>query len=537
MKKTGIIRKVNILIIIILVFGFFISDLSPVSALIRAEAAEGISLTNVVLKPGKTKKISVEGLGTGFTWTSDNTSVAKITRKVKADNNATITAKAEGVAIITATNGKRTFQCSVVVMEKQETSAPADAGTRETTSKAYKNIFVFDKSGTVSITRSKKTISAVKDMKLKNDDYSVVGNNSFLRLCMDDDIYAYFESGTEFAVSKGWFGKIKVCMTKGEMILEVQKKLDKDNSFTVYTPNSSMSIRGTVVAIKTIPEKDGKITTVNYVLEGQAEVTYKDKKTKKDKVITLKAGEGWQTTTNKKGKVVSNKKADASKFDFENIDISKLKGADGAEMIVNRPGNKDDKDNGSGDNNGTDPGNTGNDNSSQTGDGYEPAVPATFDYDIWAFSSGESTEEFPSENIVINRSYDIFGVLRHKTQNIFTAPDPDKGVNVEVSDVTDWFYDSNKVTRVKTTERIEHSVAGAGNVKDTVTKTETRYNSESIKIYYYSIDSTYETSIWYDDLGREAEYLRLTVSNNKVVEHYTCSYNKSGEVIQNHLTQ
>ena len=534
MKKTGVGKRAYLFIIMALVFAFFISDISPVSALVKAEAAEGISLTSVVLKPGKTKKISVEGLGTGFTWTSSNSSVAKITRKVKADNNATITAKSEGVAVITATNGKRTFQCSVVVMEKQETTAPADAGEKATTSKTYKNISVFEKSGTVSVTRSKKTISAVKDMKLKNDDYSVVGNNSFLRLCMDDDVYAYFESGTEFAVSKGWFGKIKVCMTKGEMILEVQKKLDSDNSFTVMTPNSSMSIRGTVVAIKTIPGNDGKTTTINYVLEGTAEVTYKDKKTKKDKVVTLKAGEGWETTTNKKGKVVSNKKADASKFDFENIDISKLKGADGADMIVTgRPDleqNTDkDPDKDKNDNTGTDPDNDQPGDSTGT-DSYEPAVPAKFDYDREAYSYGDSDEEMVGDNCMVEKTYDIFGVVRHKRQTIIYASE---GNSNHSESCTDSYYDSNRVLRVTVTTFMEFfenfDATASGTVKEKVTTTETHYSVDGVKVYYNSVDETYDSTTWYDDQGREAEYMRMTVADNRIVEHIIYSYNKNGD--------
>ena len=252
-----------------LVLLFIIPDF-PVSAPLRAKAAASISLNNVVLKPGKTKKISVEGDGTGFTWTSSNTAVAKVTRKVKADNTATITAKGEGVAVITATKGKNVYTCSVVVMETASTEAPE--GEKATTSKGFKDITVFDKDGTVSVLRGKKTtLKATKNMKLKNDDFTTVGADSFLRLCMDDDSYTYFESGCEFAVSKGWFSKIKVCMTKGEMIVEVQKKLKDNDSYTVITPNTSMSIRGTVVAIKTVPEKKGQTTTYNYVLEGTAE--------------------------------------------------------------------------------------------------------------------------------------------------------------------------------------------------------------------------------------------------------------------------
>ncbi|MCR5767559.1 MAG: DUF6273 domain-containing protein, partial [Lachnospiraceae bacterium] len=103
--------------------------------------------------------------------------------------------------------------------------------------------------------------------------------------------------------------------------------------FTVITPNTNMAIRGTVVAVKTIPQKDGSCKTINYVLEGSVEVTLAN-----NKKITLKAGEGWETTTNKKGKVTESKKTDASDLDFKDIDVKQLKGADGAEIIINKGG-------------------------------------------------------------------------------------------------------------------------------------------------------------------------------------------------------
>ena len=570
-------RKLCVTIVLTLILALVIPDVLP-SKLNKAAAATGIDVTNVVLKPGKTKKVTIEGLGTGFTWTSSNTSVAKITKKVKADNTATITAKGEGVAVITATKGSNTYTCSVVVLDKVETTDTS--GNKTTKSKSIKDITVFEKNGTVSVVRSKKTLNAAKDMKLKNDDYSIIGKDSFLRLCLDDDSYAYFESGTEFAVSKAWFSKIKICMTKGEMILEVQKKLDKEDSVDVITPNASMSIRGTVVALKTIPGDDGKMTTISYVLEGTAEVTYKDKKTKKNKVVTLKAGEGWETTTNKKGKAVSNKKADASKFDFENIDLSKLKGADGNEIVVigkdidkdagNGSDNGKDTDTGKDTDNGTDSGsdkgqdtNTGNDkntdsnsdsgNDSNTGsnednsdqtsgeDSFEKAIPAAFDYDPNSYDVMESKEDRLGETTFVIKEYDFLGVIRHKSQTVETWYDNNQpeengknGNNIyygtESFTNTDWYYDSNSVLRVYTTNRTEYSPDSAsGNGKEKIYTTETRYNASKTKIYENSVDDMYDTTTWYDDQGRIAEYIRLTITDNKIVEHLIYSYNKNGD--------
>ena len=313
-------KKIYPIISLVLALILLVPDLSALVTPIKAQAADTavISDSNVVLKVGKTKKISVKNAGKGFTWTSSNKDVAKVTKKTKNDSTATITAKSEGIAVITATKGKESYTCSVVVMNEASTEKPKG----ETSSKSFRDITVFEKTGAVNITRSKKTLSAVKNMKLKNSDYGVVGKDAFLRLCMDDKSYAYFESGTEFAVQKGWFSKIKVCMTKGEMIVEVQKKLDADESFTVVTPNTNMGIRGTVVAIKAVPGKNGTITTYNYVISGSAEVTQKD-----GKKVILKAGEGLSVTTNAKGKVTKTESADIKVFDFKDINIDNLNGA------------------------------------------------------------------------------------------------------------------------------------------------------------------------------------------------------------------
>ena len=324
MRKTRLIAVMTLLIFI--TAGF--SSLSE--ALIVEAATAAISDSSVVLTAGKTKKISVKNAGKGFTWTSSNKTVATVTKKTKNDSTAVITAKGEGVAVITATKGKNIYQCTVAVLNKASTKPDGETATE---SKTFRNISVFETKGTNSIKRSGKNLSTVKDMKLKNNDYGTVGKDGMLRLCFNEDTYAYFEENTEFAVSKGWFNKIKVAMTKGEMIIEVRKKLTGDDSFNVITPNTNMAIRGTVVAVKTEILKDGSVKTTNYVLAGTATLTFPN--TKK-KAVTLKAGEGMETTTDKKGKLTERKKTDASGLSFTDIDTKKLKGADGEKIIIKK---------------------------------------------------------------------------------------------------------------------------------------------------------------------------------------------------------
>ncbi|MBO4415090.1 MAG: FecR domain-containing protein [Lachnospiraceae bacterium] len=373
-KILKIILSFGTLCFIIAVLGFVFHQTNPV------HAAAKLSVPNIVLNVGDTYQLKMKGATGTFKWTSSNALAAKVVRDSKKKTVATVTAKAEGIAIITAKKGKKQYQCMVVVMkpvstepEKDNTGSSDNIGDSDNssgevieTTKAYKNISVFEKSGTVNVTREKKKISAVKDMKLKNYDYLTVAKKSFLRICMDNDVYVYLEEGSEAAVAKAWFNKSKIALTKGELIVEVQKKLEGDDSFTVITPNTNMAIRGTVVAVKTTPQKDGSCKTINYVLEGSVEVTLAN-----NKKITLKAGEGWETTTNKKGKVTESKKTDASDLDFKGIDVKQLKGADGAEIIINKGGSGkfgSDDSGSNGDDNNTGNGDSGNNNGSGNGD-------------------------------------------------------------------------------------------------------------------------------------------------------------------------
>nr|MCR5767289.1 hypothetical protein [Lachnospiraceae bacterium] len=50
-----------------------------------------------------------------------------------------------------------------------------------------RNISVFEMNGSVKIARDGKNMDAVKNMKLRSGDDVEVGNDSYLRLCLDDD--------------------------------------------------------------------------------------------------------------------------------------------------------------------------------------------------------------------------------------------------------------------------------------------------------------------------------------------------------------
>ena len=329
----SIAAKAASVIALMLAFIFCVPEVSylpGVTGTVEVEAAVKLNVKKLVIAPGESYTISISGSKKDFTWASSNKSVATV-KAADKKYQGVITGVKEGVTTVTATLGKKSYECTVVV--NAEAEGPEAYGDTLSSTGTFKDITIYENNGKNTVSRGKKNLSAAKDMKLKNDDYLTVASKGLMRLCMDDDEFVYIGSGSEAVVSKGWFSKSKVVLVKGEMIAEVQKHLGDGESLNIVTPNTSMAIRGTVVAVKsTIDKKTKKVTTVNYVLEGTAEVTYTDKKGKTQKV-KLKAGEGMKVQSTAKGKTSSKKTADVSEFKFTGIDTSKLKGADGPVVI------------------------------------------------------------------------------------------------------------------------------------------------------------------------------------------------------------
>ena len=295
------------------------------------EAAVKMNTSSVVLTPGKKYVVAISGDKKAYTWATSDKKVATVKRS-STKYKATITAKAEGVAIITATKGKNTFQCKVVVMKKDSTE-PDTSGESIDKSRSFKDITVYEKKGTATVirtqsTKKQKSIDAEKGMKLQNQDLLNVSKQSLLRMVLDDQEFIYLEENSQAAISKGWFNKCNVVLVKGEMVAEVQKKLDSGDSLNIQTPNTTMSIRGPVVAVKTTVNTDVTVETVNYVLQGSADVKVLDPKTKKyGDAVNLKAGEGLKVISDTKGETVKSEKAKESDLAFKDIDVSTLKGA------------------------------------------------------------------------------------------------------------------------------------------------------------------------------------------------------------------
>jgi hypothetical protein len=114
-------------------------------------------------------------------------------------------------------------------------------------------------------------------MNLVSGDAVVVSKDSFAKLKIDDDKYVLAEANTRFTVNGNNNSKssnYKLNLDYGAITTEIQKKLNKDSTYEVVTPNSTMSVRGTEFRIEVTKDKDGQIVTNIQVFEGTVAVVH-----------------------------------------------------------------------------------------------------------------------------------------------------------------------------------------------------------------------------------------------------------------------
>ncbi len=134
-------------------------------------------------------------------------------------------------------------------------------------------------------------IEAYKNMNLKNKDYVFVHEGATAVLQLDNDKYVYVEPNTEFrieAVGDENNSKTKIILEKGGIISEIQESLEKDETYEVETPNSTMSVRGTVFRVNVYFTKTGESYTDVQVFDGKvgSKLIYPDGSISKDEVLT-----------------------------------------------------------------------------------------------------------------------------------------------------------------------------------------------------------------------------------------------------------
>ncbi len=162
-----------------------------------------------------------------------------------------------------------------------------------TRKESYRLIKVFELEGKATVTRKDiGDLEAYDNMVLESGD-SVFQNEGMMTLRMDEDKYVYVEEETKFklvATGNSTNSKTAIEMEQGAITNEVQNKLSDESTYEINTPNSSMSVRGTVFRIYTYTGEDGIKYTVVAVFEGTVttRLCYADGTTAENEVSVAK---------------------------------------------------------------------------------------------------------------------------------------------------------------------------------------------------------------------------------------------------------
>lgn len=134
----------------------------------------------------------------------------------------------------------------------------------------YRIIKVFELDGKSTVTRQDiGDLDAYDNMVLESGDQVYVDTGS-LTLKMDEDKYVYAEEKTRFqleAAGTSENSKTRIRLEEGVLTNEIQNKLSDESSYEVNTPNSTMSVRGTIYMVDVYEENGIRYTKVS-VFEG-----------------------------------------------------------------------------------------------------------------------------------------------------------------------------------------------------------------------------------------------------------------------------
>ena len=144
--------------------------------------------------------------------------------------------------------------------------------------KDYRSIKVNGLTGTTVITdESNVSENAYKGMNLESGDKVMVETDSNMTLLFDADKYMFADEGTKFKVvasgnSKKATTKTKIVLEDGSVLCRIDTKLKDEEVYEIETPNSTMSVRGTLFKMSVYKDEKGENYTKIDVLEGSVKV-------------------------------------------------------------------------------------------------------------------------------------------------------------------------------------------------------------------------------------------------------------------------
>lgn len=140
---------------------------------------------------------------------------------------------------------------------------------------AFRSILVYEVEGTAVIEReSVGSMNAAENLYLESGDRVSIGQDSSMRMKLDDDKYVMAEADTIFSIeAKGTDvnSKTKICLEQGAITNEIQNPLSKDSQYETSTPNSVMAVRGTIYRAEIFTDENGNQNTKMCCFQGKVE--------------------------------------------------------------------------------------------------------------------------------------------------------------------------------------------------------------------------------------------------------------------------
>ena len=158
---------------------------------------------------------------------------------------------------------------------------------------SYRLLKVFEFEGDANVTREKVgDIKPYTNMVLESGD-KVALETGKMTLQADSDKFIYLEEGTELilkASGSSRNSRTTIEVTKGAITNDIRNKLTDESNYEVNTPNSTMSVRGTMFRVA-VYEIDGVKYTKVSVFEGgvASYLIYKDG-TRSDEEVMIEKG-------------------------------------------------------------------------------------------------------------------------------------------------------------------------------------------------------------------------------------------------------
>lgn len=131
---------------------------------------------------------------------------------------------------------------------------------------------LYDYSNEVTVIREKVELKTFKGMRLIKGDTIKTGKNSNAYIEIDSDKVVKMDSSTIIIISdmSGTTekGSISISLSSGKIFNDIKKKLTKNSTYKVITPNAVMGVRGTTFVVDTTSIEDKTSETLLTVFGG-----------------------------------------------------------------------------------------------------------------------------------------------------------------------------------------------------------------------------------------------------------------------------